>query len=242
MTIDRSENGFRVYVAGPRACAERANRIARALRDRGHSPVSRWHVEAKPLVDPTNPSVRAEVLYDNTEDLVSADLILALMDEGHPRATYAEIGYALALDKKIVWVGRADDEVRACIYDSHPRVVRAHDDSEALAIVEKMWELSENNLRAFRETEPLRVLSTRMRYLVTESIGRMLKRFHSPSQEATMHLISTTTGDSAYALARSTDDELSPLIWLKYAVDVVAGSMILTAESEETTTPSTEIN
>lgn len=244
MTLDVSENCFRIYVAGPRASAARANRVALTLRDRGHRPVSRWHVDAKPLVDPLNPAVRAEVLYDNTEDLVSADLILALMDEGLPRATYAEIGYALALDKKIIWVGSLEDEARACIYDSHPRVMRAKSDAESLEIVDKLWEMTENNISSFRSTEPLRILSTRMRYLVSAAVESMMKRTNSPSHEATMHLVSTTTGDSAFALANSHVDELSPLLWLKYAVDVVAGSMILTADAtdESVNVPSSEVN
>lgn len=120
---------LRVYVAASREVAGYADKVAKMLAERGIEVTSKWHTGQTKIVDPTDPDVRTTIVCDNLSDLQEADAVLAIMTEGSPKATYAEIGYALAEGHAVFWLGPSDGEPDplACIFDAHPLVMR--DDS-----------------------------------------------------------------------------------------------------------------
>jgi len=126
---------LRVYMAASRDVAGDADQLAGRLAVRaGVEVVSRWHVNETKLVDPTSPSVRSDILRANLDDLKRADVVVALMDRGAPRATYAEIGYALADGQWVIWLKPhtlqpGEYDPRACIFDAHSKVVCVSDEA-----------------------------------------------------------------------------------------------------------------
>jgi hypothetical protein len=116
----------RVYVAAPRASARQARALVLALRT-PHFPairlVSRWINRC--IDDPGDPASEDErrtILANNVIDIGWADVVVALMHRGAPRATMGDIVWALANDTPVVWIAN-DDEGRN-IWDAHGLVVR----------------------------------------------------------------------------------------------------------------------
>lgn len=126
-----------VYMAASRDCAGRADSLAKELTRAGVRIVSRWHDGQIRLVDPHDPAVRQQILRDNLSDLDAAGVVVALMDDGKPRATYAEIGYALAEGKMVLWLTRTpcESDSIACIFDAHRSVVRVASEEGLIEIV-----------------------------------------------------------------------------------------------------------
>lgn len=115
---------LRVYVAAALGASTDAAAVADELA-RHHQVVSRWHWRVRVgvgLRDPKAHEERAAILTDNLSDLDSADVVVAVTHRGHPRCTFAEIGYALAKGIACVYVHDSGDG--RCLIDSHPLVVR----------------------------------------------------------------------------------------------------------------------
>jgi hypothetical protein len=116
----------RVYVAAPRASAREARALVLALRALQFPAlriVSRWinRCIADP-VDPAGDDERTAILANNVIDLGWADIVIALMHRGVPRATVGDIVWALANDTPVVWIASSDDGRN--IWDAHGLVVR----------------------------------------------------------------------------------------------------------------------
>ena len=114
---------MRVYVAAPLAQAVTAHAVGEMLRPE-HEAVSRWPGNVLELAadrDPSRIEDRCAVLRTNVVDLELADVVVALCHVGDGRATYAEIGYALALRLPVVWVQGGRGEGRN-IFDAHDLV------------------------------------------------------------------------------------------------------------------------
>lgn len=98
--------------------------------------VSSWHsavVASGATSDPDDERSRAEILSTNLADLHRADVVIALCDDGTPRATFCEIGFALAIGKRVVWVHGERGEGRNS-YDAHPLVARVRAGHLPLAV------------------------------------------------------------------------------------------------------------
>ncbi len=94
-------NSRKIYIATAYANLELAQDYARALC--GFDIVSSWHT--LPVADERELSEEEirRLAARNFMDLATADAVLALMHVGEPRVTYAEVGYALARGRHVVW-------------------------------------------------------------------------------------------------------------------------------------------
>lgn len=110
------------YVASALSEAHVARLLVRSISAAGLRVVSRWHDAVTPgQCDPTDPHTRWGVLTDNLADLRRADVVVAYTATGTPRATFAEIGYALCLALPVVWLIGPGGEGR-CLFTAHPLV------------------------------------------------------------------------------------------------------------------------
>jgi nucleoside 2-deoxyribosyltransferase len=120
---------MKIYVAAPLGHAVLATFVADELVRLGHDVTSRWHrrvavaLEDGPVQDPVSPNERLSVLDANLRDLNGAATVVALTHVGEPRATFSEIGYAVARGKRVVWVQSWDGRGRN-ILDEHGLVDR----------------------------------------------------------------------------------------------------------------------
>lgn len=137
----------RVYIAAPLAEAELANELADRLRINGHNVVSRWHrvVASEGRVsDPVIQQDREMCLQGNLMDMSFSDWVVAITYIGIPRATLAEIGWAIGHGKRVVWLQGIAGE-GSCLFDAHPacRIVWVefpHMGAGQLAqLVERAW-------------------------------------------------------------------------------------------------------
>lgn len=219
-----------IYIAAPRALAPRAQRLAERFREAGFSVVSKWHSHGEPIVDSRATSDRTSALYSNTIDLHTADYIVALMDEGEPRATYCEIGYAVGIDRMIFWVAGTGDSSRACIYDSHPRVTIVPTEDDALELA-KARKRSGLELEIYRATGGRRMLANNLRAEVSHRIDELRKSSNGANRETRLDIVSLLTGDAAATLSLHPGQDLSPIAWYSCAMDVLAGSILLAEET-----------
>lgn len=110
-----------VYLASALARAKHVQVVAAGLREHV-TIVSGWHGRTNGKRDPRDEDERAAILSLNLAELVTADVVVVMVDDGEPRATYGELGYALALCKPCVVVH--DSGTGRCILDAHPLVIR----------------------------------------------------------------------------------------------------------------------
>lgn len=120
----------RVYVAAPLACALKAHHFAEMLRVCGYEVTSTWH-DLPEAPEPGDAPARVGILTTNIRDLDACDAVVALLHAGTPRATYAEIGYALAQSKPVAWV-HGPEVKNTCIFDAHPLSFVAHSASDVI--------------------------------------------------------------------------------------------------------------
>lgn len=112
-----------IYVASPIGQVTVAREVAGGLRRWGITVTSRWHdTTGLGERDPELDSDRRSILTANLEDIARCDVLLALTHRGTPRATFGEIGWALATGKDVVWIHGIGDG--RCLFDAHPRVQR----------------------------------------------------------------------------------------------------------------------
>lgn len=111
-----------IYVAGPISAKHDVKTLVTALRDlRIVNIVSRWHDLPDDVTnsDPTDASTRRVLNDMNMANIVQSDVVVAWTLTGKPCTTYSEIGYALGIKKRLLWV-QGPDHVGANIFDSHP--------------------------------------------------------------------------------------------------------------------------
>jgi len=123
----------RVYIAAPLTCFRSANLAASILSRAGYRVVSTWH-ECPAASDPTDEEFREKILAENLAQLSGADVVVALCDQGVPRATLCEIGFAVGLGKPIAWRCGLMGEGRN-ICDSHWLVHRFRAGDDIVAAV-----------------------------------------------------------------------------------------------------------
>lgn len=141
-----------VYLAAALSTAERVEAIASRLRD-SFRVVSTWHARNKVGArDPRNHELREAICQQNLAELCGADVIVCLVDEGEPRATYGELGYALALCKGAVVAH--DSGTGRCILDAHPLVVRLDLRTESLSDLPRAIGLAGGLVLVPREERP----------------------------------------------------------------------------------------
>jgi len=115
-----------IYIAAPLACFEHAASLAATLRAHGYVITSRWHDEVTSgSSDPERDEERRAVLDYNLADLDAATVVVAhlagVTDERRPRATWAEVGYALAKGKRVIWCRGPSAHARM-LFDAHELV------------------------------------------------------------------------------------------------------------------------
>lgn len=120
MSIQRVKST--VYVAAPLAMAALANRVAVALANAGHEVCSHWH-NGGVVKESRDPVERHAALMDNIADMSEALAVVALTHIDNPRATYGEIGWALASGKSVIWVQGTEGD-GSNLFDAHPLVER----------------------------------------------------------------------------------------------------------------------
>lgn len=110
MSVD-IRHPLRVYVAAPLAYKMRAAEVANGLSSAGFEVVSSWIPAAlKEDGELRNFRARFTRQAQNEHDIMRADVLVALTAEGRPKATFAEIGFALALECPILWFQGAGGE------------------------------------------------------------------------------------------------------------------------------------
>ena len=88
----------RIYIACPRAHTDRALAFASSVRLLGMEVASTWHDTAPAdAPEPTDRDEARAILARNCADLLSADVLVALLCDMHGRETYVELGRWLAL-------------------------------------------------------------------------------------------------------------------------------------------------
>lgn len=122
---------IKVYLAAALSRAPYAEAVAAELREH-FEVISGWHARTQGVrVDPRDDEERTRLCALNLAELVTADVLVALVADGQPRATYGEIGYALALCKPVVFVHAG--QVGRCILDAHSFVVKLDLHTQAIA-------------------------------------------------------------------------------------------------------------
>lgn len=133
-------------MAASRDFAGEADAMSKRLASDSVRIVSKWHLNETKLIDPASHVVRKDILAANLSDLTGSDVVVALMDRGAPRATYAEIGYAVAAGHWVIWLKPEEgaEDYRSCIFDAHPFVRRVGSEEE---IVETLGKIKEGMFR-----------------------------------------------------------------------------------------------
>lgn len=101
--------------------------------------VSRW---CRSPVEkyPDAAHIRAEQLAKNLSDIEQATVIVALVDLGQPRTTFADVGYGLALGKPVIWV-KGQLPSQQCLFDAHASV-RVYEPLPYAPVIEIAKEIS----------------------------------------------------------------------------------------------------
>lgn len=98
--------GSGVYVATAYAAIDVAIATGRMLRSRGIPVVSRWHDLPKQDETELDDDTKAALFCDNVDDLIACRTVLVL-DLPGARTTFAELGIAFVLGKRIVYIAEA---------------------------------------------------------------------------------------------------------------------------------------
>ena len=122
---------MRVYVAAPLARHEHAQAVARLLSGK-YEITSSWYDDDCSR-DPVGDAERCKCIVRDAHDIAVADVLVALCQEGMPRATYGEIGYALGLGRSVVWVHGPGEQGRN-VWDSFPGVTRIELPADTLPV------------------------------------------------------------------------------------------------------------
>ena len=222
---------LRVYIAGGRDLAGLADSIAADLSKLGVTVVSTWHVGQDKLVDPAAHETRATILAKNLADLKQADVVLALMFDGKPRATFGEIGHALADGARVVWWAKDGDDERACIFDAHPSVTRVTSLRDAVKALEQL-EVVLRERFAWQQAS----IRSEVLHRMTRTRAQVLARELGQAAQDPM-LIGPILGQAGMAMRTL---ESSP-DWLTVAVDALAMLMVVQPVGREPPAPASTV-
>lgn len=130
---------MKIYLASPLSENDYARTWRDTLVESGFLVVSTWHdlVTEHDARDPSDSDERASTLLRNLHELRSADVLLALMRSGIPRATNGEIGFAVALHKPVVWLA-GPTSLNDNIFTAHALVQHTRSGSNALHLLMQM--------------------------------------------------------------------------------------------------------
>lgn len=240
-----------VYMAASRDCAGQADEIANKLRQVGVTVVSRWHDGQTKLVDPADPDIRNKILAENLKDLRACSTVVALMRDGSPKATYGEIGWALAEGREVIWIGpeKGSEDPLACIFDAHPAVLRLSSLDELFGVV-SVYQTGRSVTREEQEAmlgpdAPFRLLLAK--HLKREVDARAAKISASMGQGFAADLTQVGMMMAEATKALVTDGQaFDPLgHWMTVALDLLAlatlgGHAALKSKAAPETTPSRE--
>lgn len=129
---------MRVYIATSLANFREAYAWAGKLRRSGHEVTSGW-IEAVQAVilstrlaprDPLSEAERKKILRTNVNELMSSDAVLAITQDDAGKATYCEIGFALAVGIRVIWL-QSEGGGRN-IFDADTLVTRTTDPTRVL--------------------------------------------------------------------------------------------------------------
>lgn len=131
----------KIYVAAPMDRIDKAKDIARRLAADGHEIVSTWHVICQVGDhDPLEQKTRSDILYHNLADLDKAVAVVAYVAGGTPKATWGEVGWALAKGKYVLFAVAPGANAARSIFDAHERSLTYSSDELLLPAVEKMYQ------------------------------------------------------------------------------------------------------
>lgn len=124
-----------IYVSGSRHEIPRVREVMDILRQLGHKVTFDWtvHFDKNGITDP---EYLAECALDDFKGVCSADLVVALFENGHAyKGTCAELGVAVARGIKVIVVGHAGDD---CIFTYLKSVEKFDIWEEALARIKNL--------------------------------------------------------------------------------------------------------
>lgn len=188
-TVGRlDDRKLRIYVAAPMGEAHVAKLLGAMLTREGYDVVSGWTARLDAQgPHPTDDALTA-IQVANQHDLDRADLVVAWTARGMPRATYSEIGWALANGTRVLWI-QGEPGTGGNLYDRERLVTKVllADDATArenegriLAVVMAL----EVKIRASRAGVPPLAVSPASR--VTGSLLLAVKAACAAKGQATM--------------------------------------------------------
>lgn len=226
--MQEAKRSLNVYMAASRDCAGEADEVAKKLREMGVTVVSRWHDGQTKLVDPHDPNVRNKILAENLKDLRECFAVVALMRGGAPKATYAEIGWALAEGRQILWVGPEDgaEDPLACIFDAHASVLR-------LSSLEQLYEFvkvyqwgppmsAEQRKAELDENAPYELLLAKHVKRLVDSRAREINGMMGAYISADLTKVGMMMAEATKALVSTVRSEDPLRLWMTVAMDLLA--------------------
>lgn len=102
---------MKIYVAAPFENGPIVRELHERLSSLGHEPVGRWVAEAgggKDGLHRLSISKISSLLDTNDEDVVSSDVLVALVTPGMGKEMFCEAALARLLRKPVIWVGREE--------------------------------------------------------------------------------------------------------------------------------------
>lgn len=124
------------YIAAPMGEKKRAAELAQKLLSWGGAIASSWHDEPDVAEADLTELARQRIVRSLMSDVLSCDLLIALLDAGCPRGTFVEMGMALAFSRPVLLVPSPDPDAR-CIFDAHPLVMRFASEAQLVALLER---------------------------------------------------------------------------------------------------------
>jgi nucleoside 2-deoxyribosyltransferase len=111
---------MKIVIIGPMEGRAEAANLALALTHAGHTVLSTWHGQDGPKY-PLDKNERERCTLEQLRAIGDADMVVCLTIRGVPRTTFAELGYAIGLDKDVVWLRGTEPEQR-CNFDALPAI------------------------------------------------------------------------------------------------------------------------
>ena len=116
-TVGRlDDRALRIYVAAPMGEAHVAKLLGALLTREGYDVVSGWTARLDAQGPHPSDDALTAIQVANQHDLDRADLVVAWTAAGRPKATYAEIGWALANGTRVLWL-QDEDGTGSSLFD-----------------------------------------------------------------------------------------------------------------------------
>ena len=130
-----------IYIAAPLGEVKRALLWKDRFEHDGFTVCSTWHdLVGEGAIDPRGILDRARILETNVRELDKTDILFVDTSHGTPRATYGEVGYALARARWVVWY--QPDKAGANIWDAHPLVTIAEHSQAVMEALQRTRRMS----------------------------------------------------------------------------------------------------